>query len=161
MILFSIVPQSQFFQDQDSIATMISSHISSAGGSIHWKEYGVDIEIPPGAITSDVCQHFHLTCYVPEKAKFQESYIPVGPLFTIRPSYEFQKKISILFQHWVDCIESTNIELQVLCAPDLEGFSTGRFTELPQVSFNEEMVTATCDHFCVFCPVMKILKRGS
>jgi len=66
---------------------MISSSIGSAGGSIHWEEYGVGIEIPPGAITSDVCQHFHLTCYIPEKAKFQESYISVGPLFTIRPSY--------------------------------------------------------------------------
>lgn len=151
MILFSIVPQSHSLQDQDSVATMISSPIGSAGGSIHWEEYGVDIEIPPGAITSDVCQHFHLTCYIPEKAKFQESYI----------LQTFQKNISILFPHWVDCIESTNIELQVLCAPDLKGFSTGRFTELPQVNFDEETVTATCDHFCAFCPVMKILKRGS
>ena len=72
---FSIVPQSHSLQDQDSVATMISSPIGSAGGSIHWEEYGVDIEIPPGAITSDVCRRFHLTCYVPEKAKFQEPYI--------------------------------------------------------------------------------------
>ena len=75
MILFSIVPQSHCLQDQDSVATMITSRIGAAGGSINWEEYGIDIEIPPGAITSDVCQHFHLTCYVPEKAKFQEPYI--------------------------------------------------------------------------------------
>jgi len=143
MILFSIVPRSHSLQDQDSVATMISSPIGSAGGSIHWEEYGVDIEIPPGAITGDVCLCFWLSCHVPEKAKFQESYIPVGPLFTIRPSYEFQKSVLISFQHWVDCIESTNIELQVLCAPDLKAFSAGRFTELPQVSFDEERVTAT------------------
>ena len=148
-------------QDQDSIAAKTSSPIGSDGGSIHWKEYGVEIEIPRGAIAGDVCLCFWLSCHVPEKAKFQESYIPVGPLFTIRPSCKFQKSVSISFQHWVDSIESTNVELQILCAPDLEGFSTGRFTELPLVSFDEERVTATCDHFCVFCPVMKILKQGN
>ena len=152
-------------QDQDWTAAVVSSPIGSAGGKIHWEEYGIDIEIPPGAITSDVCQQFVLTCHVPEKVKFQKSYIPTCPLFTIRPPCKFKKNISISFQHWADadCIKSTSMQPRLLCASDLETFSAGKFTELPNVSYGEERISATCNHFCVFCTAMKmkILRRGS
>ena len=98
--------------------------VTTDGGKITWKEIGIEIDIPPGAVPKGKNLHLQVRPCLSGPFVLPKGYQLASPVYLIAPAFEFLQKVKLSIAHFVGLESSSDCDCMTIISSSSSPMST-------------------------------------